>query len=1299
MTSFSVRLGRIVLWMLVTVMVLLAVAVTTLRVSLPRLDRFQHEIETWVTDASGLPFKVGRVEGFWRNTHPSLSLQNLEAELGDKSRSTLSVVEVDVQLDLFASLLALEPKLASLNVKGLNLDISGVSLLNNSATPSAESSDNTDQTDPILRQLDQLFLRQLQNFSLSDSYVSYRSFAGELRMIDIEELKWRNRGQNHKLEGVVGLVGSEINSLGVRGDFDDHGTLLDISGDFYVQARNIKVKPWLTKYLRKETGIESGQVSFNGWVTLENSQPTEAYAELLPSELVWNDNQEHVLMLEKGTLRLLPSQDKQRFQVGGHSLVIRTDAREWPELDLAFLWEPQRWQLNISQLDIQALTPLVHLLPDSGKVTPWLTRLRPQGRVEDLRIAMGTEPGSLHYSASLTGGAIQQWELLPGVGSFSADVAGSARQAMAHVQVLDEVVPYGDVFQAPLNISRASTDIVWQAGDNGWQLWSDRVTAETPDMQVQGAFRLDMPDGQEPFLSLYAETDLYHAGETWRYLPKRALGQNLTDFLSTAIQAGRVDTAQILWYGGLKHFPYADNSGIFQASVGLKEAKFAFDTAWPPITDLQLDLLFENDAMYLDSHSAKLMDVSAERIVGQIPHLHPDSQLEIKAVASGQGEAVRKYMTASPLVDSVGAALTAVQVSGEVNSEFQLNIPLSRGRKTRAWGYAQLPGNHIEIDAPPMSLEKAKGRITFDNDMVGASGLSAVLLDQPVSLDFSGEQQKAGYMVDIDVLGDWDAGPLTPHVGEKWLGPVKGHAPWSMGIDLQLNDVGFTYQIDTRVNLEFVASQYPPPLTRALGEKGEARLQASGNQESISGRVQLPGVKYQAEIDITGTRPVLTATNLLVGQGGFKVSPVVGNDLTIRTPSFNLDDWLSFISSADKVQSRARLSKMNTPEIPYPDRITVDTDTLTLATLDWHDVQVKARKKSPQWQIRVNSAELNGQASYLEPYDLSVALDNLHLNIPALNEESDEPEVVPFEADADQPLISEFDRSFHKLMPNLTLSIQDFWLQGYKVGKANMQLLRKDDRLEWQNIDFASGQSRVKGQGWWKLSGDQSTSQLSLNVQGEDNTELMERFGISSGIQQAPFSISSDMTWQGAPWSMQVNTLAGNIRSELGKGVISDVSGAARLLGLFSLDSIIRKMQLDFSDVFDDGMAFNSITGSGKIKDGIFVTNDIKMDAVAGDMTIRGMADLNQRQVDAEVEFIPDLTSGLPVLTAFAITPQTAVLVYAVSKVISPVVDVFTQIRYQVKGPLSNPEVTELSRSRGEYKLPEEQRQKIKGLK
>ena len=1306
MISFATRLGRLLLWMLVITTVLLAVVVTTLRISLPRLDTFQAEIETWVTQSSGLPFKVGSVEGYWRNTRPSLSLQHLKAELDDVSGSTFSIAQVDIELDLIGSIVSMEPKVETLSVSGLKLDISGISLIKDSRGDSKQDGNGNDsgRNNPILKQLDQLFLHQLADFSLQDSHVAYRSFAGEVKQIEIEELKWRNKELNHKLEGVVGLAGSEINSLKVIGDFDDHGSLLDISGDFYVQARNIKVKPWLTRYLQKETGIESGQVSFNGWLTLENSQPIDAYVEMLPSELEWNEEQAHALILEEGVFRLTPYMEERSFKVSGHSLQFRTDVKEWPMLDVTFLREPEKWRLNISQLDIRAIQPLVHLIPDSEKMTSWLEKLQPAGQIEDIRLFQSSDPGSLRYSASLVNGAMRQWEQLPGFQSLSAEIAGTMKEARAHFTLNDKTLPFGEVFQAPLNMQQAEVDIVWQSQENGWRLWADQVIAATPELNVLGAFRLDVPENGSPFLSLYAEAEMDKAGEIWRYLPKQKLGQGLTDFLSTAIQGGRVEHAQVLWYGEPGRFPFDKNDGLFQAKLNLEESKFAFDTAWPPITDMQLELLFENEALYLDSKSAKLMDITAKRITGRIPRLHSDSQIELKAVATGKGQAVRDYMTSSPLVDSVGAALTTVQVSDDIYSEFQLKIPLSKGKHTRVWGYAQLPGNHIEIESPPMVLEKAKGRITFDDDVVGASGLSAILLDQPVSLDFSGESQKAGYMVDIDVVGDWDAKPLTSHVGEKWISPVKGHAPWSLEVDLQLNDVGFTYQIDTQVNLEFVSSQYPEPLTKALGTKGEARLQASGNQESISARLQLPEVKYQAEIDITGKKPVLKATNLLVGNGGFKVSPIVGHDLTIRMPSFNMDDWMSFIledkvaqgngSQGNGSRGDAQQNQSDTIEIPPPQRITITADALKLATLDWHDVQFSARKKTPEWQIKIQSSEVNGQATYLEPYDLSVALDYLHLNIPALNEKEGEEDIKPFEAEEDTPLITDFERSFHKDMPNLSLNIKDFWLQGYKVGVTNVELLRRGDNLEWNNIEFTSGNSQVKAKGWWKLKGDESVSQFSANVKGENNTELMERFGISSGVQEAPFDISSDLSWHGSPWSVQVDTISGDMKMKLDKGVISDVSGAARLLGLFSLDSIIRKMKLDFSDIFDDGMAFDSITGSGKVKDGIFVTNNIEMDAMAGDMTIRGMADLNQRLVDAEVEFVPDLTSGLPVLTAFAVTPQTAVVVYAVSKVISPVVDVITQVRYQVKGPLGNPEVTELSRSKGEYTLPEEQRQK-----
>ncbi|CAE6916573.1 hypothetical protein ACOMICROBIO_FLGHMIGD_02466 [Vibrio sp. B1FLJ16] len=1292
MNSGFQRLARFCAWSLAAILVLLAIVVTTLRVTLPQLDHFQGEIKTWVRQGTGFDFSISSVAGSWRNNHPSITLTDLQANLPNNKEVRFAVDEIQVEFDLIQSLLQFKPIVADLTIDKLWLNIRSVDMLPNSE-PSGPVLTAEERDVNLIDQLDSLLLRQFEDFTITDSRIWYKSVSGETRRLDIERLRWSNKGKRHLAEGTVSIAEAKMNSLLVRADFKDHGSLRDVSGEFFVSAQDVSVSPWLTTYMQAESGIESGKVSLNTWLTLKHSQPNYAYVELQPSELVWNENGRHELFVESGFFKLVPEKDG--WKVNGHSLYIRTDESTWPELDVAFDWQPEGWTLNLSQIDIESVTPLLKLAPDSESVSDIVNKLQPKGRVEDIRLSMHGGLDTLRYSAKLDELGITQWELLPGFQHVQGSVSGDISQAQANVTVIDDVFPYGDVFQAPLNIKQGEVDIVWQQDELGWRLWADKVTAATPDLQVLGAFRLDFPKEQSPFLSFYAEADAFNAGETWRYLPTLALGQDLTDYLSTAIQGGKVNTAKLLWYGELGDFPYKDNNGMFQAWVGLKEGKFSFDTAWPIITDLQLDLLFENDAMYLDSKSATLNGVQAKRITGRIPELAPDGHIEIEAKASAPGNEVRDYMMATPLVDSVGAALTALQVSGPVYSEFHLNIPFDKEKEPRAWGFADLKDNRVDIDAPPMTLEKATGRVTFDNDVVTTSGLAAELLSQSISLDFRGESSEQGYDVSIDTLGDWDVEPLKPYLGDKWLNLVSGHAPWQMDVDLQLNDVGFTYQVDVAAQLNRVASKYPYPLSKKAGASGKAKLQASGNQESISARLQLPQAKYQAEIDISAEVPVLKATNLILGQDGFRKGAISGHNVSVKLEQLDLDKWIELVSVPSSDTSSV-LSDMKTPAIPLPSRVLLDVQNVTFGNIDFHDVNFNAQKKGLSWQLQINSQEVKGKASYLKPYDLSVSLDHLHLYMPELDNLKKERTSIFASEDQSAPLISNFDRQLHAEMPNLTLHIDDFWLQGYKVGKVNVDLQRSNDRLEWKNIGFSSGKNRIDLSGWWELKDKRSHSSMTMKMKGDNNTDLMERFGITSGIQQAPFEINADMEWDGAPWSMKTQSLQGDVSTEFGKGVISEVSGAARLLGLFSLDSIIRKMQLDFTDVFDKGMAFNSISGSGKIQDGVFITNDIVMDALAGEMQIRGIANVSSRVVDAEVKFTPDITSGLPMLTAFAVAPQTALYVLAISTVISPVVEVFTQVNYEVKGPLDSPTVKEISRSRGEYELPEKLREQAK---
>ncbi len=1285
MPSFAVRFGRFVLWLVVFFAVSLAIAVTTLRIMLPKIDRFQPQIESFLFDGTGLNVDIGNVSGFWRNTYPSLSLENIVIDIPEQEED-FTLKKVTIRFDILGSLLSLTPKISELDIAGVEFDIQELNIAgNNSEQPSQPT-----QVSSSFEALENMLFYQMREFSLTDSVVNFTSFDNTQQQLNIDEVKWRNDGDRHRIQGT--LTTSEVEARGVEliADFYSQKGVRDMSGDFYLNINAVQLSHLLSPYLSSEIEIEHARASVNAWLKLDDNKPVNAYFELQPSELVWAaEDIKNEVVIEKGALKLEPNNEGLRLSAS--DIVARTNSIEWPEFDFVFNWDPQQLTLNLSALSVEALLPTVQLLPDSEQTLSLLDSLAPKGELRDIRVSMGQDVESLRYSASLVDGQMNQWELLPGFSTLTAEVAGGIDSARAKVTFLDDVFPYGEVFQAPLNIRHGHADVVWESDERGWRLWSEKVTAATPDLQVLGEFRLDFPTDKPAFLSFYGEADLQNAGETWRYLPTLALGQSLTDYLSTAIQGGRVTTSKLLWYGELSQFPYQKHNGVFQAWVPLKQTKFSFSTDWPVISDMQLDLLFENDALYLDSRDAQLMGVEATLIKGQIPQMASDGHIEILAAATAEGSAVRDYMLATPLVDSVGAALTTIDIDNKVNAQFELKIPFDETKESRAWGSAKLPGNDITITTPAMNLKNATGIIEFDNDVVRSSGLIAELLSQPIALDFVGENQQLGYAVNIDIVGDWDADPLGDYIGQTWVAQVSGHAPWNMGVDIQLNDVGFTYQIDTQVDMQFLTSDYPEPLNRSLGQKGKALLQASGDQQSISARLQLPKFKFQSEIDISGEVPVLNATNWVLGTGGFKVSPIVGHHAAVRMPEFDMDAWLAIINQPLAQSEVSVLSEMQTPEVPKPLRVQLTTENLIAAGLEWSDVEFLARKRPDRWSATLSSAQTDGTVTLFDDNKLDIALNRLNIYVPSLDlEETDTPDVLRLEED--KPLISDFDRAFFEQVPNTNLRIDDFWLQGYKVGEVDVTLVKRGNHLYWDQMDFVSGESKVNVQGVWNLEGETSESAFTLSLDSENNSDIMARFGINNGIQKAPFTVNAQLNWDGSPWGMKVDTLNGNVQSEMGKGVISGVGGAAKFLGLFSFDSLVRRLQLDFSDVFDEGLAFDSIKGDGKIENGVFLTNNLEMDSISGDMAIKGLVNLNTETIDAQATFRPDLTSGIPALTAFAITPQTALYVLAVTTVIAPVVEVITQVTYGIEGPLNDPIVKEQSRQQGDFEIPEEYR-------
>lgn len=319
------------------------------------------------------------------------------------------MANLELEFDLIQTLLQQQPVLADMVINDMVLDVRSVDLLKaTESTDSEQDKTPAKSGEQLIQRLDNLLLRQLDRFTVANSSIHYTSISGEARQLEIENLQWRNEQRRHLAQGVVSIADVNLNALEVRADFVDNGSLTSVSGDFYVSVEQMSLTPWLSQEQIEQTGIETGSVSSRAWLKLEDSKAKEAYLEVLPSELSWSKaNAQHVLIVESAVLHLLPSESG--WQLNVHQVNARTDDIAWPELDVAVDWNrDNQWQVNVSQLDVDALKPLT-TLSNNATLNDWLTKLNPGGRIEDIRVSQLDGEGSLKYSAKLQQVSMSQW--------------------------------------------------------------------------------------------------------------------------------------------------------------------------------------------------------------------------------------------------------------------------------------------------------------------------------------------------------------------------------------------------------------------------------------------------------------------------------------------------------------------------------------------------------------------------------------------------------------------------------------------------------------------------------------------------------------------------------------------------------------------------------------------------------------------------------------------------------------------------------------------------------------------------
>lgn len=114
----------------------------------------------------------------------------------------------------------------------------------------------------------------------------------------------------------------------------------------------------------------------------------------------------------------------------------------------------------------------------------------------------------------------------------------------------------------------------------------------------------------------------------------------------------------------------------------------------------------------------------------------------------------------------------------------------------------------------------------------------------------------------------------------------------------------------------------------------------------------------------------------------------------------------------------------------------------------------------------------------------------------------------------------------------------------------------------------------------------------------------------------------------------------GQMQLSLDSGQFLKVNpGAARLMGVLSLQSLPRRFLLDFRDVFDAGFAFDNVSGNVTLNDGVATTNNLRIRGVQAVVLMEGQTDLRRETQDLHVVVVPEVNAGTASLAYAAINP------------------------------------------------------------
>jgi len=1290
-------------------------------VILPRIDMWRPQIEAQASAALGVKVHIGIIDVHSSGWVPALELRDVEL-LDPQGRPALQLGRVAAAISP-AGLLLLQLRFDQLLIEQTELEIrrdakgrvfvAGIDLGGTANTDHSTAADWFFQQGEFVIRGGRL------------KWVDEQRSAPPLELTEVQ-LVVRNGLRHHefRLDGTPPAAwGQRFNLRGQfkQGLLASAGDWQHWSGEAYVELPGVNVSQ-LRRYVALPFELSEGDGAARAWLQWDHGEARQATVDVaLRAVTMRLATDIEPLGFEQVQGRLVAQRDTK-----GGTLSLRQfgfvtgDGVRWPASDASLTWFQREGaaltgaEFSAQRLDMQLMAQIATRIPLGKPLRELLLGLNAQGVVSGLSVRLdGPLDAPEHYSIRgringlwLAGMPSSQPGSIgrPGLRNADVELSATERGGQAQISVGHGALELPGVFDdAAVAVDALSTQVQWTVQPvankapaivvkfKDLRVANSDLSAELSGQWSTGPGAGFGSAGRYPGrLDLTGKLLRGNAARVARYMPL-GIPSDTRDYLSQAVRGGTLVRSTFRLKGDLWEFPFHNlktaADGEFRIAAQAEDVVLAYvpdqlatpkqaawTSPWPAFSKVSGELVIDRDVIEWRKVKASLGTLEWSGIQGGIRQSGAHGVLTVEGLGRGNLAEMLRVVAATPVAQWTGRALSQATATGRADLKLAMVIPLDNLDAAKVTGSLALGGNDIRMAPDAPLLAATRGKVEFSHQGAKLVSTTARVLGGDATLE-GGSQPDGSLRFSLQGSMTADGLRRATELGAaaRFAQALSGQTSYraSLGFVRGLPEFGISS------NLVGLGVDLPAPLQKAPETPLSFRLQTQLVAESLeTGRSPRDQVKLELGqvLNASYVRDLQGAQAKVV-RGGIGVfepapQPSSGTALNARVAAFDADAWVAAIERLGLGGSGTEADALGYG----PQSLTLNVGQLTLAQRKLNRVVAGLTLTDNTWRVTVNAEQLAGYAEYRQ--SRSGSAGRVYARLSRLN-------LPRTEAESVESLLDQQPAS----VPALDIVVENFVLRDRPLGRIEIEAVNRTEAgvREWRLNKFKLSvpEAQLNATGSWAAvpGGGRRRASMDFRLELADSGALLDRLGMGEAIKGGKGALAGRITWLGSPLSLDIPTLVGEMNVAVASGqFLKAEPGAARLLGVLSLQSLPRRLLLDFRDVFLEGFAFDNLTGDVKVANGVATTTNLRMRGVQAVVAMEGQANLTHETQDLRVVVVPEINAGTASLAYSLINPVLGLGTFLAQLFLrAPLIEANTQ-EFHVVGSWADPKVERVER-------------------